>query len=266
MPIIEKIRPISGNHSIKEAVISVFLANPLIKPERFGQLIESNFKDFFQQFEHVHQFAFEIRNDPSGIRNFPGPSEVVGFRFLSFEKGARKRVLQGINEQQRSFLSYHSFIYDSWSRFYEDSVKCFQGITELQSDIFINAFSLHYIDEFLWIDPANPIDVGTLFRRDTRYIPSEFFQSSQTTYALVTERVLDAVTKYFDRLEIVVDSKIRPLIRVSHNITQPLKEPKTLKELLQLEDFGRILTLAHTHNKELLKDVLTKDVARLINI
>jgi len=49
------ISPISNEHFIKEVVISLFLANPIIKPERFQQLIETDFKDKFQKFEPLSQ-------------------------------------------------------------------------------------------------------------------------------------------------------------------------------------------------------------------
>jgi hypothetical protein len=44
---LEAISPINKDHSIKEAVISLFLANPIIKPERFQKIIENEFKDKF---------------------------------------------------------------------------------------------------------------------------------------------------------------------------------------------------------------------------
>ena len=63
MSISEKIQPIKKSHSIREAVISVFLQNPIIKPERFQSLIDGEFKDIFQQFDPLSQVKVQIKSE-----------------------------------------------------------------------------------------------------------------------------------------------------------------------------------------------------------
>lgn len=261
-----KIMAVSGSHSIKEAVISVFLANPIIKPERFQTLIEGDFKGKFQQFEPISTVQFQIKNEKGGFENSP-PQLLnnVGFKFLNFEKGVPTTVIQGLNESSRSFISYHSLNYLRWDLFYSDCKNCFEILNKLQTDIFVTAFSLHYIDEFLWIDEENNIDTALIFNQSANNIPKEFFNSSNTDFNLTTERT-EGKYKYFDRLAIKVEPAIKPLITISHNVTQPLKEVISLSDLIKSNTFNEILTVAHNHNKKLLGDILTPEIKLLIKL
>ena len=58
-----KVRPVREKHSIKEAVITTFLAAPIIKPERFQELISDKFKDVFHQFETLNQVQFQLKQE-----------------------------------------------------------------------------------------------------------------------------------------------------------------------------------------------------------
>ena len=266
MSLDNKIRAISGSHSIKEAVISVFLANPIIKPERFQALIEKEFKDKFQQFEAISTVQIQIKNDKGTLENStPQLLNNVGFKFSNFKKGVPTTVIQGLNESNRSFISYHSLSYSSWDIFFSDCKNCFEILNQLQTDIFITAFSLHYIDEFLWIDEDNVIDTTVVFNKFANNIPKEFFNSSNTDFNLTTERV-EGKYKYFDRLAIKVEPAIKPIISISHNVTQPLKEVISLSDLIKSNTFNEILEVAHNHNKKLLGDILTPEVKQLIKL
>jgi uncharacterized protein (TIGR04255 family) len=265
MNINELIQPINDKHSIKEAVISIFLANPIIKPERFKQLIESNFKDKFQKFETVNQVEFQLQNDgnnPPTLNQQLLPN--VGFKFIAFEKGESVKVLQGINEKSRNFISYHSLNYDRWNDFYKEYLDVLKSLSELHSDFFVTAFSLHYIDQFLW-NGALPIDLASIFNNEANYISKEFFASKLNNYSIVLEKE-NKHGIYIDRIEIKVDHVIKPMITISHNVTQPLKDIMSLNELLESTLFSEILNICHLHNKELLNDILTENVVELIKL
>jgi uncharacterized protein (TIGR04255 family) len=259
------ISPINKDHSIKEAVISLFLASPIIKPERFQQLIENDFKDTFQKFENVSQFEFQVQNI---LGSSPMLNQQVmqnaGFKFLAFDKGNNVKVLQGINEKVRNFVSYHSLNYTRWKQFYEDYSNVISVISKFHPEFFVTAFSLHYIDQFLWISEKG-IDLDLVFKKDVNYIPNEFFNSSVNNYSIITEKELDGYIN-IDRLEINIDRKIRPMISISHNVTRPLNDVIQLKDLLEGDTFSKILNACHLHNKEILSEILTPEVKDIIKL
>jgi uncharacterized protein (TIGR04255 family) len=268
MSLENRLKPVNKNHSIKEAVIGVFLATPILKPERFRDLIESEFSTKFQLFEPIAQFRFQIK----GQGNVPisPTSEFLnnaGFKFTSYDKGKVEKVLQGINEEGRTVVSYHALNYVNWSSFYDDCVECLAIIAKKQSDLFINAFSLLYVDEFSWTD-THPFDISLVFNKDSSFLPRQFFSSSKTDYNLVSEKKIDQNTQYYDRTQIRVEPSLlnQTTIVISHNATQPLADVQKLDDLIVSENFKKMLTVAHRHNKDFLNDVLVDEVIKMIKL
>ena len=125
MEVKDLIVPYNSNHSIKEAVIAIFLANRIIKPERFQKLIEHDFKDEFQQFDKIGKVAFRFQHETGQPANItiPEKEEDAGFNFISYDKGEVNKILQARNENDRYFISFHDRKYVSWSDFYQSYIK-----------------------------------------------------------------------------------------------------------------------------------------------
>lgn len=265
MSLTEKIKPINNTHSIKEAVISVFLVNPILKPERFQTLIEGDLSEKFQQFEDVGRFRLEL-NQEKGITN-PDVQVInnIGFKFSNFEKGRIQRILQGINEEQRTFISYHSLGYSRWKPFLEEFKQSIEALCKIQSDLFVSAYSLHYIDEFFWIDETTPIDLRLIFKEENTTFPKVIFDSKNANYSLITEKEIGDI-KYHDRLEITISSNIKSFIRISHNITRTLDDIYELNKIVKENKFEEVITMVHESNKLLLKEILTIDILNMINL
>jgi uncharacterized protein (TIGR04255 family) len=266
MNIGEKIKPIKEKNSIREAVISVLLANQILKPEKYKALIETDLKDTFQLFEPLSQVKLQFKNVEGKIGQ-PDPqiTDNAGFKFSSFKNGNLVKALQGLNEVGRTFISFHCLDYNSWDEFYKEYNSIINVIAKQQTEIFINACSLHYIDEFLWIDEKSKLDVNLFLKNKNEYLPETFYNSANTAYTLVTEKVNGNI-KYIDRIEVVVNSGIRPNLIISHNVTQPLKNIVELKELINDSTFNEIFSNAHIHNKEILGNLLTDEVQVLIGL
>lgn len=260
-----KVHPVNGGHSIKEAVISTFLSAPIIKPERFQELINTSFKDVFHQFETINQVQFQIKNEKGLIQN-TGTNLISnrGFKFSAFKNGKLQKVLQAVNEETRSYISYHSLDYNRWKDFFEDYLEYIKAILGFHPNIFIDGISLHYIDEFHWENPQLE-DLDEIFDRECSFLSKEFFKSLKTTYIIAMEQIKDDA-KYLDRLEIKADPTINPLISISHNVTQPFNEPIDLLEFIKSEQFGETLMAAHLHNKKILKCLLKQKIKDLINL
>jgi len=258
------IYPVKGKHSIREVVISLFLLNPILKPERFETLISSGYKDVFQKFERVSQFQVQFHKDKDANKAQFKHEQNAGFKFVSFRDGKIDRVLQGINEPQRTFISFHNLNYDRWLPFLEDYKNNITALAEVQSDIFIKAFSLHYIDELVWIDEKNPINKNLILKNNSEKIPGDFFTSQNPSFSLISEKTI-AHSKYFDRLEVGVNSMPKPSIVISHNITENLESEIQLSALFH-SDFEQKIEDMHSYNKEMLTNILQEDVQTLIGL
>lgn len=258
------IKPINGRHSIKEAVLSVFIPNPIIKPERLKGLLDDEFKDIFQRFDIISQFVAEIKNDKGVFSNKIKPPENVGVQYSSFKEGKIEKVLQCQNQEKRNFIAYHDLNYTRWTDFFERFRQLMGSISKFEPSIFINGFSLHYIDEFLWINTSE-IDCSVVFDEKSKYLPREFFKPGKTDYTLTTERLLSNQSTISDRLQIKVEPAVVPKISISHSITQPLADFAQLSHVISNE-FSDYFNVVHSNNKELLKDILKPEVCKLIGI
>lgn len=259
----EILKPVSGNHSIKEAVITLFLVSPIIKPERFEALINTSLKETFQKFEKVSQVQFQFRGKEEGYIESTPPlvQENVGFRFQRFEEGKMVVVLQGMNENLRNFLSYHSLNYSHWNKFLPDFKRVISEVAIFHQNLFVNAFSLHYIDEFEWVGGPE-IDTKRIFNQESSLLPKEFFNCKLNNYQFIT--VKKNKFEYFDRVEIKVEERPKTFITISHNVIQNFNEIFLLNDLISSNEMKEMLDLAHDHNKNTLTNILTKEVSKLI--
>lgn len=152
MKIEDKVYPVRGKHSIKEVVISLFLAEPIREPDRFEDLINTAYKDLFQKFEPVSQLQVQFQKGGKGHETRFSHNDNAGFKFISGQEGTTERMLQGINEPKRTFISYHSLNYDRWDSFLNEYKETITVLSQVYPDLPITAFSFHYIDELIWKD------------------------------------------------------------------------------------------------------------------
>ena len=101
----------SKEHSIKEAVITFFLANRIFHPKRYRTLMENDFREVFQQFELVQKVQLKVTPGSPQIQEI----EDAGFNFVKFDEGKKSYIIQGINEESRNFYSFHSLKYTKWN-------------------------------------------------------------------------------------------------------------------------------------------------------
>ncbi|TXH31503.1 MAG: TIGR04255 family protein, partial [Cyclobacteriaceae bacterium] len=163
------------------------------------------------------------------------------------------------------FISYHDLNYNRWSDFFSSFIQLMKVFQQYDNSIFINAFSLHYVDEFLWTDEGNPIDSSVIFARNSKYLPSEFFKPGKTNFSFITERHLESGSKVFDRIEVKVEPTIVPVVNISHSVTYPLTDFYHLNSVVD-NSFSPFFESVHAKNKALLRDLLNPEVCKLIGI
>ena len=258
---LDNLHPISENHSIKEAVFTVFLASKIMKPKDYKQLLITNFKDDFQQFEPLTQTQIKFEQQNLTLNQV----DDAGFKFVKYEDGNISEILQGMNNENQYFFSAHSFKYKSWNQFKEKFIQYFKILSYFQPGYYVQAYSLLYMDEFNW-DNKTPFESKIIFNTESNFLPKDFFNSSSIVYNINLEKEM-AGKSYSDLLNITIaDKLVYKNIIVVHNQTFVLQDTIKLDDFLQGEDLNENLESTHQANKDLLKNILTNDVCKLINI
>lgn len=259
----EILHPSNEKHSVKEAVISLFFDQPIKNPEKFEGLLTNGLSKYFKSFNAENEVQFQISNQVNEIvQSQPQLKKDVGFRFSSFQEAKLATVLQARNEVGRHFMSYHTLVYDDWDIFFPDFLDIAKVISAFQPEIAVQAFSLHYIDEFNWSKDIE-IELSRIFREDSDYLPSAFFKSQLVNYNLTT---LNKEPEYFDRLDLTRSDIVQQVLTISHNLTRKLDNTTPLSALLEGEQIALVLNDAHLKNKNLLINILTQDVCDIIKL
>ena len=260
--------PFKKNHSIREAILSFFLATPIVKPEEFSALAERPSFDF-QKFELITKQGFRIQvGGEQPLTGQPLPSSNVGFRFHKFGRNGQNTDVLAAESQDdagRARLSFHDLDYSRWHNFSEKARRYIEEIANFRGDLFATAFSLQYVDEFTW-QGEDDIPIDQVFNRSSDFLPTVFFRSKNSMYLMTTQKEVDE-NIYYERLEVRVDeNRAEPLLTINHSITQPLNTLMRLAGFMADDSGIRWLNNAHAYNKELLASILVDEVSRKINL
>lgn len=263
MPSLNSLKPCSGSHSIKEATVTFFLGSKIMRPDGYQKLLSGALKDRYQQFSPANQVQMKIGpiiNAELKVTNN------TGFKMVGFDAGKTSKAILAQNEYNRFFFSFHSLKYEGWTKFIDGVVSDAKIISEVESK-FILAYSLQYLDEFVWED-GNGYDAGLIFR-ESKYLPKDIFDSTILDYALNLDKTHNKRT-YLDRISVNVSDLINSnkLITIIHSITFVIPESEVLlfDSLLDLPAFRENMDYAHKKNKETLEAILAEDVCKKINL
>jgi uncharacterized protein (TIGR04255 family) len=256
----EGLRPIKNRHSIREAVISVFLQSPIPSPLRFKNLLSNEIPEF-QKFDPVNLFTLELRHEPGQKSSKYAESPDIGFRLTKLSSGDPEFIIQGINEGQRQFFSFHFLNYSSWSDFIELTKKYLSLLSKFQPGLQMIAFSLHYVDEFDWeLEKLSP---SKIFNNTSNLLPQHFIDSNNSKFSFLIEKIRNGDT-YIDRLDLEVSSNTEKVI-LSNNLIKELPNG-TLPDELFSDNIFSLLEFFHVQNKENLRQILSNDVLSLIGL
>jgi len=254
------LRLASEKHAIKEAVISLFFASPIVKPRRFETLL-NDLKDDFNHFEVAQKIRIQMRGvvGETEVHTEAQPNEEIGFRLLQKEDGQTVRVLQGENESNRVALSFHNLRYNRWDDFLETFLRIAKAVAPLLQNMVVIGFSLNYVDEVEWI-ASGPLQLSRIFQRNPVYLPENFFLNPNTELVLTVEDN-SSTFKHYDRLQISSVVNQRSIVTIGHNIIHALTNTQDLSTLLEQEEsIKAYLQTAHEHNKSVLASILQEEV------
>lgn len=269
MNLLQHLKPYNEQHSIKEAVITVFLENEIAYPKGFQKLIQSHYKDKFQQFEVIK----EVTINSSDEHNITKTIEEVGFEFSSYQEGELKDILRGFNEKEekRYRLAYHTLKYNRWKDFKDDFYTYTKFLPEIQQPLLVKSFGVYYVDDFFWQDEKSRMPTEAIFTTDYNVIPKYFVESDNAVFSLAKEQFVSIeISPYSERFDIRISPKgaypDKPSIRIVHHVIQDLPTSLELSAFLTQENCKEMLQKAHIHNKEMMKKILTQDALSLIHL
>ncbi len=269
MDLLQYLKPCNENHSIKEAVITVFLENEIAYPKGFQKLIQSHYKDVFQRFELINEVTIDSSNEHKITKKI----EEIGFEFSSYQEGKLKNILRGFNEkdENRYRLSYHTLKYNRWTDFNEEFYTYMKFLPEIQQPLRVKSFGVYYIDDFFWENKKMRIPTETIFNVAHNMIPTYFVESNNAMLSLAKEHFTNIATNpYLERFDIQMSSislsPDNPSIRITHHVTQDLVDLVDLSTFLEQHEYKKMLQDAHNHNKNVMKGILTQEVLSMIQL
>jgi uncharacterized protein (TIGR04255 family) len=260
-------------HSIKEVVFAIFLVQPIVRLEKFKNI--DNFKTVkFQKIQDMQSMSIQfmpLQNDmpKRDVKN-------TGLQFIEFDNTgtAPRNILQISNEPNKTVISFHTFDYTRWIEYKSLIFSVLEEIKNVNTGLYISAFSLTYVDSFLWKEDST-IPLREVFRQTEGFIPSNVLESEDAfVFSLnkVSKSKIAPICDFTDKTEITANANFTKnnnrLLTVSHSITPILGEVEILDILLQNNHtiLSDLMEFAHTANKVRLKQLFVDEVTEKIKL
>jgi len=263
--LLEHLIPCRNTHAVKEVTLSIFLDKKIDSIESYESFMSRGLSSFFKRFELIkaHRINFDMgKNNPSISQSEP---TVNGFQFTNYDNGKPIQVFRGINEDNRVFFSFHELNYVRWVDYRNLFQKCI-SLIESKSDFKVKAYSLHFIDEFLW-NSNKPIPYSDIFSKDNDIIPKTVLNSN--SFDMVITKTKEADNGVTERIQLNgihnklgIDSKLV----LSHNLSQIVHANEDIIKLIKSNSFMKRIDKLHTINKELLNNIFTSEITKRIKL
>lgn len=251
----------SDKHSIKEAVLTLFFKNPFEDFQSFTVFYDKSLKSLFSKKEEI--FNHQVELEPSKASITRKEAKLSSYRLYRVNNNSTDLLVQVVNEFNRHYISFHCLDYKRWQDFKSDFIEILKvlGLWVDESN-YVVAFSLHYIDQMSVNDDKIPLDL--IFNNESSLLPSGIFKSKNSFLVFNSEKESEN-DKYdfFDRIELKIQGKE---IFISHNSIIPIEEQESFKDFIRSSICLEKIEHAHQHNKNLLKDILSTEVQRIIGL
>jgi len=265
----DKLIPFSKDHSISEVIFTLFLVQPLILPERYGKILETEgntLSNYFQEFKKIvsQEFGFMFNQENTPVIDSKNNSKIVGFEFRKFSEGKLKKVFR-LNNEPNPMLVIHDLEYTRWADFYTDIDLIFNGVNDFDQNIFVRGIGISYIDQFTWNDNVYP-EIKSIFK-ENKYLPNLVFEArNNLNFSTNHNREVEKCI-YAENISVNINQVSENSFNISliHNAVENI-ELISLNDLLKGPLFKDLSTKIHNLNKDLLKDILKEDVLDIIHL
>lgn len=259
---LEFLKPISGEHSVSRVVAVVHVPQIFLKPQNiFDKINESSNLSKYQKKGMMKVKRIDVTNQNVGISK---DEHEIGFILEEFENSGKLEnifKLENINDRQSNIL-LENRIYSDWDLFLSRFITDINEVAKI-SEIFIEAISLIYVDEFIW-ESETDIDVTSIFNTESELINKKFINSPNGTFISITQEKIEENGDLEEKVEVAFSNRIK---RISIGHQCAIKFSKIEVYSQEANDvLKKQFNLAHERNKTVLKDVLSQEVLKLIKV
>lgn len=258
---IDNLVPISEEHSISKVIATIFVPQSFLKPDDVFKKNKEGF-NVYQKKSLINTTTINFKNNSLG---FSQENKAKGFIFEEYDdNGVANNILKLENTREtQSIISFENRNYLGWESFRKRLLK---DIKELASnnDFYVEAISLTYIDEFIWTNPNENINVQSVFDKDSELLNQKFINSKNGTLILVSQGENERYV-FEEKTEISFNNDLKRIV-LNHQFAIRLSEIKMFTKLAKDKEFLTYYDSAHNENKKVLKDLLTKECQQMINL
>ncbi len=255
------LKPISDKHSINRVIANIFAPQPLLKPnDVFDAINEIEAFKGYQKKGLTSSKTIAISNNSVDVTD----NKMSGFMFEEFDnRGRCINVLKLENDYNTNKLniSFENRQYNCWTD-YIARIKSELNVLSDFFDLYIDAISLTYIDEFIW-ESTDKIDIEQVFDKNSDYLNKKFLDAYNGTLVFASQT--DGVENGYkeEKTEIAFSNIVKRII-INHTTLIKHKEIRLLKDCRQ--QFDQNFENSHTASKQILKEVLTTEIQKLIGL
>lgn len=257
------LKPISGNHSIKNAEAQIFIPQSFVAVgEDFKKFQTIDLFNSFQKKGLIRPTTISINNKGLGVEQ----SQDSGYIFERFESdGSLKDVfrVENINNNNRSVLSLSTRKYSRWGNFKDEQLKLvYQSLEELKP--YINAVSFTYLDEFDWVGESD-IPVYDIFNSESELLNIKFLDSRNGTLVLISQGLTEEenlITE--EKVELSFNNDLKK-IQISHQFLVKFKAPLRILKIEEAQGLEKYFDIVHKEHKNFLNHLLTDACKELID-
>ncbi len=273
MPLATNLIASREKHSITEAILSIFLLQPLIKPSRFKELLTEGhpLNNRFQHFQIQQSLNFSAE---IGVNRELKPDlrsttpQDMGFIMNAFKNGTPEYILTYQTNGPAHVISIHAMQYESWNLFIKDVSIFLNALAQFQQNIFFHTIGLTYIDQFNWLG-EDELEMKMIFNENSSYLPPQILENKgEWNYTFGhTMNIPDKLLFEHINLGISTVANNNSLLTLSHNVARGfIENEKELNEKTITDDIIGEAEYLHTLNKLFLKSCLKEEILLMIGL
>lgn len=257
--------PINNAHSIVETVFFIQFS-PAFAPSTIRKLIsvKEELKEQFPNSNPINKTDFKI-DLVEGCQSVVNKTESVG---IELQRTRADGSLEWMLRTAEDTISIHCLDYTRWNEVWQQAeTYLIKALGHIEgSDSFVSSIGLRCIDRFLYEDDPEQSDLTKLFIRDTPYIVKTAFTHGPLWHchsgwfeSLNGLQCLNQLNVNADFANIKGNKTLS--ITVDHNAIAIVEQNSNQKTNL-----SSTMNQLHVKNKRLLIDLLTKQMAKRINL
>jgi uncharacterized protein (TIGR04255 family) len=261
---IEGLVPASGKHAITKVIATIFIPQAFLKPENIFERVK-DLDDFkvYQKKSKLRPTTISINNNMPRVQK----NSVTGIVFEQYGEDGKllnSLTINNIKENSQAIIAFENRSYPDWELFFKRFVKDINCLAS-SFDIYTNAISLAYVDEFIW-NKAEMINIDDIFNKKSELLNKKFRESKNASLVMSSQgEINDSSNNYEEKTEIAFNNDLKRIV-IHHHYAIMLNDIELYENSENKELFRSYYDIAHDNNKMVLKDILSKESCELINL